>query len=211
MDLPVSFMNIGGISNITIVKKKDGSNELFSKDIGPGNCLIDSWVRKNSKNKFDKDGLLASIGKKNEIILEQAQELFMNRLNKKKNSYDINDFDISFARGLTLEDGVATLTDFTANILGEALYSIFQKDSNVQKILVCGGGRKNQILLNNIINKSPPNLIFELIDKYMIDGDFVESQAFAFIAIRTLNNLPITFPSTTNCKKPTVGGKILEN
>ena len=52
---------------------------MISKDIGPGNCLIDAWVRKNSNKKFDKDGLLASTGKRNEIIFEQAQELYMNR------------------------------------------------------------------------------------------------------------------------------------
>ena len=94
-------MNIGGISNITIINKPVGSIDFFSKDIGPGNCLIDKWVRINSKNKYDVDGKLASVGKKNEIILEQAHDLFLNRINKKK-SFDVSDFDISFARGLSL-------------------------------------------------------------------------------------------------------------
>jgi len=76
--LPVCFLNIGGISNITIVKGKNLS-ELFSKDIGPGNCLIDNWVRKNSNKKFDDNGRLASIGSRNDIIFEQAQELYINR------------------------------------------------------------------------------------------------------------------------------------
>ena len=93
---------------------------MYSKDIGPGNCLIDNWVRKNSNKKFDIDGNLASSGTRNEIIFEQAQELYMNRSNKKKLSYDTNDFDISFVRGLSLEDGF-TLTDFTASIIGEEL------------------------------------------------------------------------------------------
>ena len=56
--LPVCFLNIGGIANITIIKDKNNLLELSSKDIGPGNCLIDSWVRKNSNKKFDKDGFL---------------------------------------------------------------------------------------------------------------------------------------------------------
>ena len=59
-------------------------NEIQSKDLGPGNCLIDAWVRKNSNKKFDKDGHIASQGKINEIILEQAQELYANRKNKEK-------------------------------------------------------------------------------------------------------------------------------
>ena len=83
MHLPVCFLNIGGISNITIVKEKNNFNELFSKDLGPGNCLIDSWVRNNSNKKFDEDGNLALSGTKNEIIFEQAQELYSNRENKK--------------------------------------------------------------------------------------------------------------------------------
>ena len=86
---------------------------MFSKDIGPGNCLIDTWVRKNSSEKFDKNGKFASSGKNNQVIFEQAQELYSNRINKDKLTFDTNDFDISFARGLSLVDGAATLTDFT--------------------------------------------------------------------------------------------------
>ena len=92
--------------------------------------MIDAWVRKNSNKKFDEDGQLASIGKTNEIILEQAQELYSNRSNKKTLSLDVNDFDVSFARGLSLEDGAATLTDFTGRIIGAALSSLL---SNVRK------------------------------------------------------------------------------
>ena len=115
-DLPVCILNIGGISNITIIKEPLGSNNLFSKDLGPGNCLIDTWVRKNSNYKFDIDGKLAASGKTNEVILEQAQNLFTNRIDKNQISFDINDFDISFIRGLNLEDGAAALATFTANI-----------------------------------------------------------------------------------------------
>ena len=115
----MNFLNIGGISNITIVKKNLNHSELISKDIGPGNCLIDSWIRKNSNKKFDEGGELASSGQKDEIIFEQAQELYSNRKNKKKLSFDTNDFDVSFVRGLSLEDGVSTLTDFTGSSLPE--------------------------------------------------------------------------------------------
>ena len=85
INLPVC-LNIGGISNITIVKEKNNFSDLFSKDLGPGNCLIDSWVRKkNSKKKFDEGGNLALRGTKNEIIFEQAQELIqIEKIKKKK-------------------------------------------------------------------------------------------------------------------------------
>ena len=69
-----------------MLKKITTFHELISKDIGPGNCLIDNWVRNNSNKKFDEDGRLALSGTKNEIILEQAQELYMNRNDKKKMS-----------------------------------------------------------------------------------------------------------------------------
>ena len=81
--LPVCFLNIGGISNITIINDSKNILELISKDIGPGNCLIDNWVRKKIQKKFDKNGIIASSGVRNEIIFEQAQELYMNRSNKK--------------------------------------------------------------------------------------------------------------------------------
>jgi anhydro-N-acetylmuramic acid kinase len=210
--LPVCFLNIGGISNITIVKKVSDSLDLFSKDIGPGNCLIDTWVRKNSNKKFDLDGKLALCGKKNKIILEQAQELYYNRIDKEKKSFDTSDFDISFARGLSIEDGAATLTDFTSSIISEEISSLLLNFNNKMKnILICGGGRKNKVLLKKIKEKLSLNINLKLIDDYKINGDFVESEAFAFLAIRSFLKLPISFPNTTGCHKPCTGGKLIEN
>jgi anhydro-N-acetylmuramic acid kinase len=210
--LPACFLNIGGISNVTIVNKSIGSSELFSKDIGPGNCLIDNWMRKNTNKKFDNEGKLASLGKKNQIILEQAQELYTNRINKEKSSLDVNDFDISFARGLSVEDGVATLTDFTASIIGEEISTAIVKSGyEVKDVLICGGGRKNNVLIKKIKENTSFNLNLKLIDSFGINGDFVESQAFAFLAIRSILNLPISFPSTTGCIKPCSGGELIKN
>jgi len=212
IETPVCFLNIGGISNITIVSKNEKRTELISKDIGPGNCLIDTWVRNNSNKKFDKDGMLASGGTKNEIIFEQAQELYSNRNNKKKLSFDTSDFDVSFVRGLSLEDGVTTLTDFTASIIGEELFlSLKESKEKIKRILICGGGRKNKVLIEKIKKNVPSNININLIDNYKIDGDFIESQAFAFLAIRSILNLPITYPNTTGCKAPCLGGEIIKN
>ena len=212
LDLPTCILNIGGISNITIISEPTGTYGFTSRDIGPGNCLIDSWVRKNSKHKFDKNGLLASTGNRNDIIFEQAQELFSNRPNQKNLSFDVNDFDVSFARGLSLEDGSATLTDFTASIIGAALSSLLSNISNkVWKIILCGGGRKNKVLIKKIKENTLKNTIIQSIDDYGTDGDFVESQAFAFLAIRSILGLPISFPKTTGCSKPCSGGELVEN
>tara|TARA_B100000963_G_scaffold333770_1_gene326391 strand:- start:675 stop:1796 length:1122 start_codon:yes stop_codon:yes gene_type:complete len=208
---PVCFLNIGGISNVTIVKGLKNPNEIQSKDLGPGNCLIDGWIRKNSNKKFDKDGHIASQGKINEIILEQAQELYVNRINKKKLSYDINDFDISFARGLTLEDGALTLTEFTANLLSIELSDyISNLNLSLNSIFLCGGGRKNKVLVEKIKQNFNTSTKLKSIDELKINGDFVESQAFAFLAIRSFKNLPITFPNTTGCNVPCTGGELIE-
>ena len=210
--LPVCFVNIGGISNFTIVNDSKNFFNLISKDIGPGNCLIDNWVRKNSNKKFDENGLIATSGTRNEIIFEQAQELYMNRESKKKLSFDTNDFDISFLRGLSFEDGVTTLTDFTASIIADELTkSLKDFKEKIGEILFCGGGRKNKILIKKIKENLSPNIVFKLIDDYKIDGDFIESQAFAFLAVRTIQQLPISYPNTTGCKKPCIGGEVIKN
>ena len=211
IELPLCILNIGGISNITIINKFD-FNELISKDIGPGNCLIDEWMRKNSNSKFDKNGEISKTGTCKKIILDQAQELFMNRFDREVTSFDTKDFDISFVRGLSLEDGAATLTEFTAKIIAEALnVSLKNINKNQWKVLLCGGGRKNKNLIDLIKNNMSKKIIIDSIDKYNINGDYVESQAFAYIAIRSYLNLPISFPKTTGCIRPCSGGTILGN
>ena len=162
---------------------------------------------KEFKKKYDNDGILAKTGKMNEIIFEQAQELFSSRFNKKILSFDVNDFDVSFVRGLNLEDGAATLTEFTASVISATLSSL---DKKISKILICGGGRKNSYLIGLIRNKISKDIIIESIDNYGLSGDFIESQAFAFLATRSILKLPISFPLTTGCKEPITGGEIVE-
>ena len=209
LHLPVCILNIGGISNITIIENKNILS-IFSKDIGPGNCLIDSWVRNNSSKKIDLNGSLANSGIVNEIILEQAQELFSSRTSQNFFSLDVNDFDVSFARGLTLEDGAATLTNFTAKIISSAIISsVKNKNLKFIEVVICGGGRKNKILIENIKTNLDKNIKVKNIDDYGINGDFIESQAFAFLAVRSTLGLPISFPNTTGCKIATTGGEIV--
>ncbi len=211
LNLPVCILNIGGISNITIIEDSKEKFNFKSRDIGPGNCLIDNWMRKNSKKKFDKDGDEAAKGLCNDIIFENAQELFSNRLNKDVRTFDVNDFDISFVRGLSLEDGAATLTEFTAKVITSSLISeLSKKDNKNLKIIVCGGGRKNKILMQKIRTNITKSFKLELVDDFGINGDFIESQAFAFLAIRSFLKLPISFPRTTGCEKPSTGGDFIK-
>ena len=211
IDLPVCVLNIGGIANITAIGSNEPKN-LKSYDIGPGNCLIDEWIRKKTKKKYDDNGQTAKTGKTSEIILNQALDNFNNRKNKDSLSFDTKDFDLNFVRGLSLEDGAATLTDFSGRIVCAALFSLLSRVSDkLWKVLVCGGGRKNTTLMNRIKKKTLKNLVIQSIDDYGIDGDFVESQAFAYLAIRSYLKLPISFPETTGCSKPCTGVVIVKN
>ena len=210
LELPVGFLNIGGIANITKINNisEDFQKNLLAFDIGPGNCLIDKWVRSNTHQKYDVNGEIGKSGKVNELILNQAIENF--KIQTFDKSLDIKDFDISFARGLSLEDGCATITNFTAYLIAKGLEHA-AKNKNM-KFLICGGGRKNNFLVqsinNNLVNN---NIVLDKIDNYKLNGDYIESQAFGYLAIRSYLNLPISFSSTTGCNNSVVGGKLVEN
>ena len=211
IELPVCILNIGGVTNITAIGNynKEG---FLSKDLGPGNCLIDEWIRKNTKNKFDNNGEIAKKGKTNDLILNQALDNFYNKTNQISSSFDIKDFSLGFVRGLSIEDGTATLTEFTGEIIKAGLLSYYSDTENkTLRVLICGGGRKNLTLIENIKSRTHKDLIIQPIDDYGIDGDYVESQAFAFIAIRSFLGLPISFPETTGCKAPSKGGVLVKN
>ena len=211
---PICFLNIGGISNITITSNdKEFPNQNFKAfDIGPGNCLIDQWIRKNSKKNYDDNGSIGKSGITDILILNQAIENF--RINSYDQSLDIKDFDISFAKGLSLENGCATLTSFTAYLISKGIEYAYNFNKDIPtKYFICGGGRKNTFLIENIKKNlsSFENLDLELIDDYNINGDYIESQAFGYLAIRSFLKLPISYPQTTGCKMPVTGGKIVSN
>ena len=192
----VIILNLGGIANITIINEK---YEMHSMDIGPGNCLIDKWIRLNSGKRFDENGDISRSGKIDKFILDQALDNFYyNKISKKK-SLDTNDFDLSFARGLSLENGAATITEFTADILSKKLLDF--------DVYVCGGGRKNKFLIETIQKKIKGTI--RTVDSLGIDGGYIESQAFGYLAVRSFLNLPISFPETTGCKKAVTGGEII--
>ena len=160
-----NIINIGGITNITLIKEDHNkSMNFFAYDVGPGNCLIDNWVRNNLKSKFDKDGKYANTGKVDDLILNQAIDNF--EFKSYETSLDVKDFDISFVKGLSFEDGCATLTKFTAYLIADGLRKI-NKQNNIypHHYIICGGGRKNKSLMqsikNYLVNK---NIIIKDID-----------------------------------------------
>jgi len=213
INFPICFLNIGGISNITKIIKDDENLEenLEAFDSGPGNCMIDDWVRKNSKNDFDANGSIAKSGKIDQLILNQAIDNF--KIDSFDTSLDVKDFDISFAKGLSLENGCATITNFTAYLIAKGIEYSNGTNNKPIKYLVCGGGRKNRFLMQSIKDylSHKKNINLSSIDDYSLNGDYIESQAFGYLAIRSFLNLPISYPKTTGCEAPTVGGKLVQN
>ena len=205
-----TFINIGGIINETSIFD-DGIFQAH--DLGPGMCLIDKWIRTNSKKRYDDKGKLAMIGKINQKICDNAVRNWMcsARMYTGK-SLDVREMESFFnnnsLKQLTLEDGAATLTAFTVEVLKRILPGILSNEPRYHRYILCGGGRKNDFLV-----KSIDRLVggLELIDDYGINGDFVESQSFAYLAIRSFLKLPISFPETTGCTKPCTGGVLVKN
>ena len=138
INLPVIIINLGGIANYTfiqehaVVPRDDDEfkeNYIISGDSGPGNCLIDQWIRKNSNELYDKDGKIALSGKINKKIVDRVIDSLVI-----KDSYDVKDFDLSFYKKLSLEDGAATLAEITAcTIIGSIMdfKGIYSKSVNI--------------------------------------------------------------------------------
>jgi len=211
IEKPACVLNVGGIANITLVVSKN-NEDLISFDVGPGNCLLDEWVRRHTQMKYDENGKASDTGKTSEVILNQAIDNFDNISNQKKLSFDIRDFDLSFVKGLSYEDGLSTLVDFTAIIIYQSILKSIKINKNEKlSIIVCGGGRKNLSLMKSIRKRLPKNISLKIIDDYKIDGDFIESQAFAYLAIRSALKKVISYPNTTNVQKASIGGILVKN
>ena len=204
-----TFVNIGGISNLTRV---NSIFEINSLDCGPGMCLIDKWIRLNLKKKIDKDGKIAKKGNiNNEILFKYKKKI--DKFFSWGNTFDINDFNINLIKKLSLADGAATLIELTIRNILSCVENTSTEKTN---FILCGGGRKNKFLIHRLKKimreKGYENLLnLKMIDEFGIDGDFIESQAFAYLAIRSYLKLPISFPSTTGCNKPCTGGVLIKN
>ena len=163
--LPLMILNIGGIANSTIINNPEDirGHRLTACDVGPGNCLIDHWIRQKSKKKYDKNGLIAKSGKIDKAILDKALNIWVRNLDDKTStnnyiwsrSHDIGDYDYSFANDLSLEDGVATITEYSAEIYAHFINKILGDNVNYpSSIIVCGGGRKNNFLMKSFEKKN---------------------------------------------------------
>jgi len=199
LEKPVAFLNIGGVANVTYVGQ---NGELIAFDTGPGNALIDDWMLRKTGNKFDAAGKLALSGKVNEIIVYQLlQHPFFSAAVPK--SLDRNAFVSSACDALSTEDGAATLADFTVQaIMRAAMYF----PAPPTRWIVAGGGRHNKYLMQQLQKNIKAPVV--PIEDMGLNGDATEAEAFAYLAVRSVRGLPLSFPMTTGVPKPTTGGRL---
>jgi len=193
-ELPVAIVNIGGVANVTYI----GNNGLLiGCDAGPGNALINDAMMKYYGKPYDEDGLVAKSGKINEDLVKSIlQDPFFSK--KVPKSLDRNHFSNLLPKfvGIIPQDIITTLTALTVRGIYKALSSeILGAEESPQEIYICGGGAKNQTMLEWM-----PDM------KILPNSDYIEAQAFAYLAVRCIKNLPSTFPSTTGVSQATVSG-----
>lgn len=196
-DRPVAFVNIGGISNVTFM---DCHDKLLAFDCGPGNALLDDWVQQHTTGVFDQDGALATSGSVDDAVLQQylLSPYFNQPLPK---SLDRGDFTLVAAQGLSPANGARTLTELTAKSIAKAAQWFNQPP---REWIICGGGRRNKFLMQRIAANVQG--IVTPAEAHHLNGDMLEAEAFAYLAVRSLKGLPITFPTTTGVENPMTGG-----
>ena len=196
---PIAVVNVGGVANVTWVGA-DGS--LLAFDTGPGNGPIDDWCARRAGQRFDRDGALAAAGKVDRTRLERfCEHRYFAR--KPPKSLDRGDFNDGWAEGLSAADGAATLTRGTARAIARAALHF---PAPVTQWVISGGGARNPTLLRFISEEAAAKVVTAA--ELGWDGDALEAQAFAFLAVRSLRGLPYSFPTTTGGPRPLSGGRL---
>ena len=194
---PVAFVNIGGVANMTWIGEQ---GELIAFDTGPGNALINDWCERHTDVSMDRDGEMAARGKVNAKALGQLlnHSFFASAAPK---SLDRNAFDATIVDGLSPEDGAATLTRFTAEAIARSV-SLVPKPPLLW--VICGGGRLNPTLMRDLRELVQAQVIPA--ENLGFNGDSMEAEAWAYLAVRSLKGLPLSFPGTTGVSHPLSGG-----
>ncbi len=195
---PLGVLNLGGVGNLTWFAE-DGRWGSF--DTGPGNALIDDWVHTHTGRGFDEDGRVAASGTCHDnVLLTLTDNPWFDAPPPK--SLDRNAWDIAACRGLSPGDGAATLTAFTAETVRLALGHV----PPVGRLLVTGGGRHNPVLMAEIARRC--GVPAEPVEAVGWNGDALEAEAFAWLAVRVLDGKPLSWPETTGVPEPMMGGRL---
>lgn len=206
LEKPLAVLNIGGVANVTWIGAADeGVDEvsevrLLACDTGPGNALINDWVESHTGRPMDEGGALALSGEVNVAALTRMLDhpFFTQPLPK---SLDRDDFEPAAVADLSLEDGAATLTAFTAAAVAKV---VPQFPAAPGRWLVTGGGRHNPAIMARLASELAVPV--EPVEAVGWDGDALEAQAFAYLAVRSRLGLPLSVPGTTGVKEATTGG-----
>jgi len=194
---PIAVVNVGGVANVTWIGR-DGV--LIAFDTGPGNALIDDWMLHHTGRAMDPEGSAAAGGKvQGDALTELFIDDYFGRLPPK--SLDRNAFSTAAVEGLSPADGAATLTAFTASSIARAREH-FPEEPGLW--VVSGGGRRNRTLMAMLAARVDGAVAPS--EAAGFDGDAVEAEAWAYLAVRSLKGLPITFPGTTGVSQPMTGG-----
>lgn len=205
---PLAFLNIGGVGNVTWIDPSKAAPEepgaLIAFDTGPGNALVNDWMQERTGSAFDADGVAAAAGAVQAgRLATNSGQAYLDRRPPK--SLDRNDFHgvLAAMEGLSINDGAATLTAFTADCVAASVQHV---PSPPTRWLVCGGGRHNRTMMAMLAERLAAPV--EPVEAVGLDGDMLEAQAFAYLAVRVLRGLPTSAPSTTGCREPVCGGRI---
>lgn len=195
---PVAFVNIGGISNVTYVEK---GRPPIAFDSGPGNALIDQWVEREAGIPFDQGGAIAAEGGVIEEIAKRylTSDFFTRPAPK---SLDRFDFPVPDSGAGSLEDVTRTLCAVTAQAILRAAEHLPRMPS---LWILCGGGRHHPAIVRDLREGAKPASVM-LAEELGLDGDAMEAEAWAYLAVRSMRGLPLTWPTTTGCRAPTPGG-----
>ncbi|MDK1489478.1 anhydro-N-acetylmuramic acid kinase [Sinorhizobium sp. 7-81] len=199
---PVVFVNIGGISNITFI---GADGRIVAYDSGPGNTLIDQWVEAHAGIPYDQGGMIASEG----AVLGELAERYLSHpffTAQKRRSLDRNDFAPPSGADASLEDGARTLAYVTAAAI---LRSAAHLPAAPATYVICGGGRLNPIIMKDLTKLADAAHARVLAAEALeLNGDSMEAEAWAYLAVRSLRGLPLTYPGTTGVGRPVSGGRL---
>ncbi|HZT89873.1 MAG TPA: anhydro-N-acetylmuramic acid kinase [Stellaceae bacterium] len=197
---PLAVLNIGGVANVTWIGR--GGGDIVAFDTGPGNALIDDWVRRHTAAVADMDGALAAAGRACDAAVRRFLDLpyFARRPPK---SLDRDEFRAAAALDLSPADGAATLTEMTAAAAAAARPHF---PAPAREWLVCGGGRHNPALMAALARRL--ETLVRPVEAVGWDGDALEAQAFGYLAVRSVLQLPLSLPTTTGAPRPLPGGRL---
>ena len=199
MTPPIAVVNIGGVANVTYAGT---GGELVAFDTGPGNAALDDWALKQTGEAVDRDGRLAAAGLVDQGVLEFMLDHPIFKKPPPK-SLDRFDFPMAAVEGLSPEDGAATLTAFTAAAIARSQDHL----PGVPNLwIICGGGRHNPVLMTELRTRLKQKVITA--EEAGWRGDFLEAEAFAYLAVRSIKHLPLSLPSTTGVPYPMPGGRL---